>query len=444
MCIVMRKKSLASLFFTVVILSFNQEGALAQVVAEDQEQLPYLDAEAVDYRTPLAGEGFTTAVFGEAVTVSKRDLRSTNAWKLGAQFTTPEAENRLALPAGALFFWRNPDERHLLRAEVAGVYNNIFWSTKPEGWGDFEIGFTFNNFTIPSTWNEVYDGVILDQENIYWGNVRPGLTIGYRKALEGGEQDNMWQLSYILEPGYFYSGRDGVTAKNMVLPKSTFELRNRLIFRYDDMRRNILSLPHRGFAVGADFVYGLRANWRDWGTPENTFRKQDGQHYVNFGAYAVAAGDLPFSNSDRHRIVSWMHAGVGHNLDRFSATRIGGGPNAMGMEYSASAMPVLPGTSIWEYYPEHYAIAALEYRYELAWFSYLTAHGGLGYLNPLRPGSNNGLQRSNELMPWLGARVSSGFIGDTMLMLDYAYNFNIVNKDQRGASEIMLWVSGEF
>ncbi len=438
----MRKNSLLACF--IVVLTQIHNGLAVYAATENQQLLPFLDPLAADYRTPLAGEGFTTSVFGEAISVPARDLRTTNAWKLGVQFETPQPDDRLALPAGALFFLRQPDERHLLRAEVAGVYNNVFWSTKPAGWGDFEFGFTFNNFTLPSTWNEVYDGIKEDRENIYWGNIRPGLTFGYRKALKNAQHDNMWQLSYIFEPGYFYSGRDNVTAKDFVLPKSTAELRHRVLFRYDDMRRNILSLPHAGFALGADGVYGWRLNWEDWGTPQNTFRKHDGQHYLNFGAYAVVAGKVPFIPSDRHRLVSWMHAGIGHNLDRFSATRIGGGPNAMGMEYSASAMPVLPGTSIWEFYPEHYAIASLEYRYELQWFSYLSAHSGLGYLNPLRPSSNGGLQRSHELLPWLGTRLSTGFVGDTMLMLDYAYSFNLVNRNQRGGNEVMLWVSGEF
>lgn len=302
------------------------------------EQLPNyssitdIESSPKAYRTPRAGEGFKTKVFGEDVTVPSRDLRHVSGWKLGAQIETPQPDDRLALPAGALYFWSHPDDRHLLRAEVTGVFNNVFWALKPDAWGDFEVGLTFNNFTLPTPWNEVYDGVKDSREEIFWGYVRPGLTLGYRKPLDTGRQDNMWQLNYILEPGYFYSGRDIGTAANMVLPKSTFELRNRLLFRYDTMERNVLSLPHEGYAVGADFVYGYRANWTDWGTPDNTFRKNDGQHYVNFNAYAVGATDVPYVDSDRHKIVSWLHAGVGHNLDRFSATRIGGGPNAMGME----------------------------------------------------------------------------------------------------------------
>lgn len=409
-----------------------------------QTNLPYIDSETLNYRTPRAGEGFNAKVFGEEITVPSRNLRSVTGWKMGAQIETPQPDDRLALPAGALYLWRHPDERHLLRGEVTGIYNNLFWGVKPDGWGDFEVGLTLNNFTLPSTWNEVYDGIKDSREEIYWGFIRPGISVGFRKSLETGRQDNMWQFNYILEPGYFYSGRDNQTSADMVLPKSTFELRNRLVFRYDNIERNILSLPHEGFAIGSDFTFGYRANWADWGTPENTFRKNDGQHYASFNAYAVGATNVPFLNNERHKIVSWLTAGVGHNLDRFSATRVGGGPNAMGMEYGSSAMPILPGTSIWEFYPENYAIGALEYRYELSWFTYLTAHGGVGYLNPLRPTGNNTLRESNELFPWLGARLSTGFLFDTMLMVDYSHSFNLVNAGDRGGNEIMLWLSGEF
>ncbi|WP_045223733.1 hypothetical protein [Methyloterricola oryzae] len=403
-----------------------------------------LDPDSPDYRTPRAGEGFRTSVFGEEITVPERDLRHINAWKLGVQIETPQPDDRLALPAGALYFWRQPDSQHLYRAEITGVYNNVFWGVKPEDWGNFEAGLTFNSFTLPSAWNEVYDGIKDSQQEIYWGYVRPGLSLGLREQLDEEHPDNMWQLSYILEPGYFYSGRSGSTSPDMVLPKSTFELRNRLSFRYDAIERNILSLPHAGSAFGADFVYGYRANWADWGTPGLSFNGGEGQNYVNFNAYWVGAGGVPFVDSDRHRLVSWVHAGVGHNLDRFSATRVGGGPSAMGMEFGSSAMPVLPGTSIWEFYPEHYAIGALEYRYELTWFSYLTAHGGVGYLDPYRPSSTGTLARSEELLPWMGARLSTGFLGDSMLMLDYAHSFNLVNEGTRGGNEIMLWLSGEF
>jgi len=406
-------------------------------------KLPELDSAAASYRTPRLGEGFRTDLFGEEVVVPARDPRHVTAWKLGAQFEAPAPTGRLVLPAGAFYLWRHPDERHLYRAEIAGVYNNVFWSLKPEDWGDFEFGFTFNNFTLPEAWSEVYDGVTDKSQQIYWGFVRPGFTLGYRQSLENGRSDNMWQINWVVEPGYFYSGRSSQTAADMVLPRSTFELRNRLVVRWDGLERNLLSLPHAGYAAGADFVQAFRTDWDDWGTPRYSFSKNEGQHYSIVNAYAVASGGIPFVDSERHRMVAWLHGAVGHNVDRFNAIRVGGGPNAMGMEYGASAMPVLPGTSIWEFYPEHYLIGALEYRWELSWFSYLSAHGGVGYLDPYRPTASGELRRSNELLPWMGARLSTGFIGDTMVMLDYAHSFNLVNQDTRGANEVMLWISGE-
>lgn len=430
--------------FLLASVTLASEDNTLLVSTADRTELAELGQDPRSYRTPRAGEGFKTQVFGEEVTIPARSLAAVTGWKLGAQFETPKPDDRLALPAAALYLWRQPDERHWLRGELAGVYNNVFWGVKPENWGDFELGLTFTNFTLPSTWNEVYDGVRDEREEMFWGYVRPGFSVGYPKSLATGRQDNMWQLNYVLEPGYFYSARDELTAANMVLPKSTFELRNRVNFRYDNLERNILSLPHQGLAAGAEIIQGYRAHWADWGTPENTSRKHDGQHYVNFNAYAVSTNNVPFVSSERHKLVSWLTAGVGHNLDRFSATRVGGGPNAMGMEYGSSAMPILPGTSIWEFYPDHYAIGALEYRYELSWFTYLTAHGGVGYLNPLRPHGANGLRESKELLPWMGTRLTTGFFFDTLLQIDYSHSFNLVNAGTRGGNEIMFWLSGEF
>jgi hypothetical protein len=348
------------------------------------------------------------------------------------------------LPAGALYFWDHPDSSRLLRAEVAGAYNDVIWTRKPATWGNFEYGLTLQNFTLPEPWNEAYEGQVDKSQQIYWGWVRPGLTFGYRRELDTGHQDNMWQINWVLEPSYFYSGRSGETSPDMVLPKSTFELRNRLMLRYDRMERNILSLPHKGYAFGANFVQGYRANWAGWGTPDNFYTKQQGQNYSIFTAYGVASGRLPLIDQERHRWVSWFTAGVGHNVDRFNAPRVGGGPNAMGMEYGSSAMPMLPGTSIWGFYPEHYMIGAVEYRWELAWFSYLSAHTGVGWLDPYRATATGRIDRTEQLLPWIGARISTGFFGDTMLMLDYAHSFNNVNNGTRGTNEVMLWVSGEF
>ena len=113
----------------------------------DQANLPYLDQDALLYRTPRAGEEFRTQVFEEDITVLSRNLRSITGWKLGAQIETPQPDDRLALPAGALYLWHHPDDRHLLRGEVDGIYNNLFCGFKPDGCDDFEVGLTLNNFT---------------------------------------------------------------------------------------------------------------------------------------------------------------------------------------------------------------------------------------------------------------------------------------------------------
>jgi hypothetical protein len=220
------------------------------------EDLPFLDTGAANYRTPRAGEGFRTVVVGEDVTVPERDLRHIQAWKLGAQFESPSAAGRLVLPASALYFWDHPDSSHLLRAEVAGAYNDAIWTRSPTIWGNFEYGMTFRNFTLPEAWNEAYDGATDKAQQIYWGWVRPGFTLGYRRKLDTGHQDSMWQINWILEPSYFYSGRSRETSPNMVLPKSTFELRNRILLRYDRRAKHPVAAPS-GLRLRGRFRAGL-------------------------------------------------------------------------------------------------------------------------------------------------------------------------------------------
>jgi hypothetical protein len=68
----------------------------------------------------------------------------------------------------------------------------------------------------------------------------------------------------------------------------------------------------------------------------------------------------------------------------------------------------------------------------------------VGWLDPYRATATGRIDRTEQLLPWIGARISTGFFGDTMVMLDYAHSFNNVNNGTRGTNEVMLWVSGEF
>ena len=165
-----------------------------------EEQLRKLDDG--EYRTPRAGEGFRTEVFGQQVKVEPRDRRNLSAWDAGLAAVAPGITNSELLPFASLFFWRRPDEDTFLRAVVVGVYDDIFFSKSAESLRPWEGILTFNNLTVPFDQADHVDGVRIDDEELLWGRVRPGFGFGYRRQLEKpGHNDNMVAVSLIGEPG---------------------------------------------------------------------------------------------------------------------------------------------------------------------------------------------------------------------------------------------------
>lgn len=408
-----------------------------------EQALPFLDRDSSAYRTPRAGEGFRTEILGHDIVVEQRDRRSVNAWMLGLQFNTPGPDDRSIFPIGSLYFWRQPQESQLMYANVAGVYNDIFYGEQLPDWGNYQYALAFRNFTPPAPMSEIIDGKRVNDEEMYWGRLQWGAGFGYRKQIAPGYNDNMFMANLYFEPGVLYFKKSGKAADNLVTPKSTLELGTRLEIKFDALERNVLWLAHRGFAAGANLVYGHRLNWRDWGLDGEQFRASNSRDHVRFDAYALAAGGVPQVDSDRHRLLGAIHVGTGSNLDRFSAQRIGGGVNPMGWDFASTAIPVLPGSVVWEFYPEHYAIANAEYRWEPIFFSYFSLHGTLGWLDPVR-NIDGKLRRKDTFYSAVGGRAATGFLGDSMLVVDVTHNLDVIRNNERGGSDITFFVVKEF
>lgn len=144
--------------------------------------------------------------------------------------------------------------------------------------------------------------------------------------------------------------------------------------RADALERNILELSHRGFSAGSDLVYGHRANWRDLGGSVFGVADADEERdYFSASFYAAAAGAVPFVDSERHRLIASAYAGLGKDLDRFSAFRIAGRPDAS--EWEAISRPDLPGAAFDEFFSRSYGIVDLRYRYEALFFLYPYVYG---------------------------------------------------------------------
>ncbi len=178
------------------------------------------------------------------------DTRSISSWDLGIDLAEPPPEDSEFRPVGSLYFWRHPDSAHLLRADVSGVYDDIFWARRI-GAEDFHAGgvetvLTFTNFTLPVARAELADGRALKSKELLWGYVRAGFGVGYRRQVRPGSQDNMFAADLILEPGFLFFDKGPDTAAGFVVPKNTLELRAHLQVRLDALKRNILELPHVG------------------------------------------------------------------------------------------------------------------------------------------------------------------------------------------------------
>ncbi|HTZ16871.1 MAG TPA: hypothetical protein VMB78_00370 [Dissulfurispiraceae bacterium] len=441
-----RPNRLVSLFFfCLTILAANIGFEIAPAPAMDEPAMP-LDSNSqlpeqkgTAYRTPRAGEGFTTVVFGREITVKPSDRRSVTALDLGVAFYKPLPEDNQFIPMGSLYLWHHPNDQSLLRADIALVYNDIFWAGSSPHLGPLEWVLTFNSFTLPVAQREFVDGRTIKSEELKWGYVRPGFGLGYRTKVAPGHQDNMYAVDLIIEPGFLYFAKGSKTAGNFAVPEDTFELRERLEVRFDAIERNLLSLPHRGFAAGGDLIHGDRTNWRNWGT-NGLQLAREGRDYLAISGYMLAAGGVPGINSDRHRLICSLHGGAGDNLDRFSAQRIGGGVQTLGEEYGSTWRPVLPGAAIQEFFPKHYAIAAGEYRWEAFFFTYLSLDASLGWLDRMRQIGAD-IATKNDFFSSAGAHVTTGFFFDTRMQLAYNHNFTVIRRGRHGENEIVLHFS---
>jgi hypothetical protein len=400
-----------------------------------------LQEEGKEYHTPRAGEGFRTEVFGHLVEEQPRDRRRISAWDLGMAAVAPGVPGEEITPFFSTFFWRHPDDLTFLRAVVLGVYDEIYYAKSAEKIKPLEAVVTFDNYTVPIARREVIDGVRRKDEELSWGYARAGFGLGLRKQLEHpGHNDNMAAVALTFEPGYLYFDDGRKSAPGFVQPTDTFEGRAHLRLRLDKMERNLMEQAHSGYALGGDFLYGRRAEWKDWGIAASRDASSTRQ-YTSTSAYLVGASGVPFVESERHRLVGSLHAGIGDDLDRFSGFRIGGGPS--GEEYESISRAVLPGALIEEFVTNRYAIGLGEYRWEPIFFTYLSVRSSVSYIRRQRERDGQRTD-SDDVLASLGGRITTGFFFRTQLQLDYNYNTGVIRQGEFGGHEVVVHVSREF
>lgn len=428
--------------------------------------LPMVQAE--DYRTPRAGEAYQTEIWGRQVTAPERDRRHVTALDLGLQYIpdgpsspdilpfggallvrdTDEQGEDVLQPFGAIFVWRNPEHgRQRLRGVFSGLYNNVDYHISPRFLRGLEAVVTFENFNVPFARPEYVEGQRIEPVDLEWQFVRGGLGLGYRTPLAPGHQDNALELTLTYEPGFIWFEGDDDTAPEFIEPSDTYEGRAHARLRADALERNLLELPHWGYTAGADLIYGHRANWRTWGEPMLGIADAEAERdYFAASLYAVGAGGVPFLNSERHRLVASLYAGVGADLDRFSAFRLFARPNAW--EWEAVSHPDLPGAVFDEFFSRSYGIIDLRYRYESLFFFYPYARLNWAWIDRPRFQDNGRVGNQMDSLPAVGAGFITGAPWRSAIELSYSYSFGILRitdgePDFGGHSLIFQW-SKEF
>jgi hypothetical protein len=139
---------------------------------------------------------------------------------------------------------------------------------------------------------------------------------------------------------------------------------------------------------------------------------------------------LPFIDSDKHRLLSSIHGGIGKDLDRFSAFRLPGRPT--GYEWEAISLPMIHGVAFNELFPTRYAVANLQYRYEALFFLYPYLEATWGLVERPVFTSNTAVKSVTDSMPALGGGLVTGAPWKSQLELNYTYNFGIY-RDPGGA-----------
>ncbi|OQW32306.1 MAG: hypothetical protein A4E19_19970 [Nitrospira sp. SG-bin1] len=397
---------------------------------------------ADDQPTPLAGEEFHTKVLGERVEVPPRDRRNVTAASFGVQYLPNGPSFYQVLPFGAFYLWRHShDYKKRFRGSFALAVNDVAWNVGSSASHGWELRFTFNNMIIPLGRAEYVEGQIIRDVEVQWNYVFAGFGLAYRRLLSPGHQDNALELSLTYEPGYLWFKESGDASPNFIVPTDTYEGRVHFRLRNDALERNLMELPHRGYAFGGDFFYGHRATWGQWGGvafgAPNVDRERD---YLRASGYAVIAGGIPFLNSERHRFIATFYGGIGQDLDRFSAFRLPGRPT--GYEWEALALPILPSVAFNELFPSRYAIVHATYRYEALFFLYPYIRGLYGLVEQPRFQPGGQIRNEMDSMPAVSAGVVSGAPWRSQIEVNYSYNFGIYSD--RGGGPPMAGRHGFF
>lgn len=404
----------------------------AEASATREDKIP---DKAGEYHTPLAGEPLHTIFLGHPVDIPALDRGSVTALTLGGVFYTPKQGETFATPIGALFLkrvWAHSRTRD----EVSIFVNDLEYD---KSFGNLELVTRFENNTVPGGQREVVNNREIASSDAQWGTVVASLGPGLRYQVAPFQVDNDLRLQLLGKVGYFYAKRTSDTGSNLVLPPDTMLYGVKLRGRYDGMRRNLLELPHTGLAAGFDLDYLHRDRWADFGTtPDALFTKANTQDYLQANGYLMGVGGIP-GLSEKNRVFLSVHGGVTpkNSADRYNAITIGGGP--LPGESDDLYRPDYPGTMFNQVLVSNYALAALEYRRELAFFLYLHLRETFIWADRAAVTDSNRFLFKSTTGGASTIGLDSGFFWNSELYLGYSWDSGFIRNGTSGSGLILTW-----
>lgn len=421
------------------VLAASPEGAgeVAPVLRNSFSADVPVSGDPVSALVPLAGEAYQTTIMGRRIAIPARNRDNVLALTLGATAYVPKLGGDSVLPIAALY-WKHRWDNWWTRDVIALFVNEMDVS---RSFGRFQLLGHLENNTVPSADVNIKDGREVTPSSVLWGTVSGWLGAGYRVPVAPWQADNDFRIQLFYHAGYFYDARTSDTGATVRLPPDTYQHGLRLRVRYDGLLRNIMELPHQGVAWGGDLELTRRDKWSDSTFGDHLFTSGDTRDYLKFSGYVIGATAIP-GLSDRHRFVGYLHGGVSPmgKLDRFSAFRAGGGPFPNESD-DLYRLPY-PGALFNNFGVTDYVVGTLEYRLQLAFFLYLHLRGSFAW-GGNRPeyDTTQGLKlrlTSSDGQAF-SVGLTSGFIADSQLYLEYSYDSKLLRNGRDGSSVMLLW-----
>jgi len=414
-------------------ISFADQKAEESVSQE--EGGPAAFDETSEYHTPLAGEPLQTVFMGKSIDIPAMDRGRVTAISLGGVLYFPKQGETSITPIGAFFLkrvWEDSRTRNVISVFVNDLeYDKSF--------GNFELVTRFENNTIPFGQKEVVNNREIRSSDTKWGTMIASIGPGLRYKVAPYQVDNDLRLQLLGKVGYFYANRTSDTGPNLVLPPDTMLYGVKLRGRYDGMRRNLLELPHTGMAAGFDVDYMYRDKWANFGTiPDAFFSKEDTRSYLQVNGYIMGAGGIP-GLSEKNRIFFSLHGGYTptKSADRYNAITLGGGP--LPGETDDLCRPNYPGAMFNQVLVSNYALLALEYRRELAFFLYLQLRETLIWADRAAVTDTNQFLFKSSTGAATTIGLDTGFFWDSALYIGYSWDSGFIRNGKAGSGLILTW-----